>query len=426
MTVAFALAFAALILLCVGFILWFARHTAEQSADTLLQAAAGRIQSERFTPAQIADPAEWQDIKEDLAPQNLALVVVNDQGHMLQRTVGAIPTWPHPAPQNWRFRTVPLEGGTAVLGMFWQKTERTLQIQAATLIILSLLLLSSATFGAWFLVGRTLSPIYHLSRQADAASIDNLRIRLNAPSEDEEITHLVRTLNGLLERLSEAMAARGRFYAAASHELRTPLQTLTGYLEVALLQKRDAEEYRSILEEASTQAGRLTSLIQALLLLNQVEVASAPQCETLDLAEVCDRWITYFQPLGASRRLCVEARLPDTMPLKAASSYVDMLLRNLLENAFKYTTPGSGVRVRLERTEQGTHLTIFNECPSLPKGEEARLFEPFYRPDTSRTAETGGNGLGLAICKAVAHAGGWCISLAQKAGGIEVQVLFPP
>ena len=91
------------------------------------------------------------------------------------------------------------------------------------------------------MVGRTLSPIDRLSRQAAAASVESLDVRLAAPSRDAEVVRLVATLNGLLQRLSDAAESRGRFYAAASHELRNPLQALLGHVEVTLDKERDRE-----------------------------------------------------------------------------------------------------------------------------------------------------------------------------------------
>jgi signal transduction histidine kinase len=98
-----------------------------------------------------------------------------------------------------------------------------------------------------------------------------------------------------------------------------------------------------------------------------------------------------------------------------------MLVRNLIENAVKYATPGGVVCVELT----GPELTIFNAFSSTLRLDSAKLFEPFFRPDDSRSSETGGNGLGLAICRAVAAANGWKLTLDQDEKGVSVSVLFP-
>ena len=248
MTAAFALAFATLILVFGGFVLWFARYTARSAAEAALQTAVSRVRDEAAEAQRDPDNSGWSEAANDLSRQNLALAITNAQGRVTFQTPGPIPTGPHPDADEWRIRAVALKSGAAIIGFHWRKTENALRLQALTLAALSLTLFLAATLGVWVLIGRTLSPIYSLSVQADAASTESLQVHLNAPSQDAEITHLVGTLNGMLGRLSGAVSARERFYAAASHELRTPLQTLTGSLELALMRERKAEEYRAALE----------------------------------------------------------------------------------------------------------------------------------------------------------------------------------
>jgi len=102
-----------------------------------------------------------------------------------------------------------------------------------------------------------------------------------------------------------------------------------------------------------------------------------------------------------------------------------MLLRNLLENAVKYATPCGEVHVTLLSTPTKTRLDIANTFPDSPPLDAERLFEPFFRPDASRSSDTGGNGLGLAICKALALANHWQLTLHQDPVGVCFRVLFP-
>src|SRR5207302_7423918 len=148
---------------------------------------------------------------------------------------------------------------TLVIFQSWREIAQGRAVQKLELLLLSLFAVLGVAGGAWLLVGQTLSPIHRLAVQASAASVEKMQVRLKAPSRDAEVVDLVDTLNGLLSRLAETAAVKGRFYAAASHELRTPLQALSGHLEVALSRGRTAEEYETFLQEASKQAGRLTS-----------------------------------------------------------------------------------------------------------------------------------------------------------------------
>jgi two-component system, OmpR family, sensor kinase len=235
---------------------------------------------------------------------------------------------------------------------------------------------------------------------------------------------LVGTLNGLLARISEAAAVRGRFYAAASHELRTPLQALTGHMEVALSRARTAEEYAECLHEAHRQAGRLSSLVQDLLLLHQLEQAPARQQATVDLAAVCAEVLRQLAPLIEARGLRLQAGLAPGTTLPAAPTHAEILVRNLVENAVKYAAAGGAVNVTLSASGDEPRLEVFNECAPAAEWNSQKLFEPFYRPDSARSARSGGNGLGLAICRAIAGANGWRLTLERESEGVRAAALF--
>ena len=229
------------------------------------------------------------------------------------------------------------------------------------------------------------------------------------------------TLNDLLGRISEAAAVKGRFHAAASHELRTPLQALSGHLEVALSRVRTNAAYRAAIEEADRQTRRLTSLVQDLLLLNGLEsAASRPAQEPVNLADECERILSQLHPLAESRGLTVKAALPTDRDILAPPTHVQMLLRNLIENALKYAALGGGVCVEIISAVAQTQVRICNDFPPTVQLDIERLFEPFFRPDPGRSSGASGNGLGLAICRAIAVGNGWDLALRQQ--GLEVCV----
>lgn len=424
MTLAFAGSVALLMICVCGGMTWFARRAAEETADSLLQAMQRKIAADQSHDARGYDDL-MGDMDDDLHPNGMVLLIVNSQGATLAQSQRRIPDWADHNHSHWRMVTMPIGRDTAVIGLPWRKTERELEAQSIRLFALGLLVVLAATVGAWMLVGRTLSPIDLLSRQAQAASVENLRVNLVAPSRDVEIVSLVSTLNGLLSRVAEAAAARGRFQAAASHELRTPLQALSGHLELALTRERTAPEYHAVVEEAYTQTRRLTSLTRDLLLLNQIEAAPPPRPEPISLTEVCDRAISAVKSIVKAQRLKLETELSLEVCLELPPTHAEMLIRNLIENAVKYAEPGSSVRITLRQEPAGTRLEIFNRCPPLGEPKLEKLFEPFYRPDASRNSKTGGTGLGLAICKAIADANHWRLTLAYQQGGVLASVFFP-
>jgi signal transduction histidine kinase len=430
MTFAFVLLTTTLMLLVSGGLLFYLHYAATRVTRKSLDLAAERVRNE------LAETKTGNGFNDFLAEngdslkmEGLVLMMVDAQGHIVRKSQSAAPMWPHLPEDGWRIRTLPDGPRTIVIGSYWRRKELELQREAGEIAGLSLCVVLASGFGAWWLVGRTLSPIFSLSQQArQAEATDSLHLRLTVPSDDAEVVELVATLNALLTRIGETAEARGRFYAAASHELRTPLQALSGHLEVALSRERSRDEYKAATEEASRQTRRLTDLIQSLLLLNQLD-RPAPDLllrESVDLSEICQRLLTQLQPLIDRRELTVSSDLPPIGELVAFPQHAEMLVRNLIENALKYATPGGCVSVQLRSAGGGTSLEIFNTFPMQTRLDTKALFEPFYRPDEARASDTGGNGLGLAICRAIAAANGWKIALDQVETGVRVTVVFAP
>lgn len=435
MTGAFTLFIAVLLLLVCAGMLGLAKHAARREVDTLLNAAAVEVKSELNNELGAgAHSANWRQLLTEendfLKVNDLALLVVDNKGQIIVRSQNEVPLWPL---QNdtqsaaWHTATLQYAGRTIVIAASRRRAEAELRQQTTALLALTLVATLAAALGSWLLVGHTLAPIGLLAQEARVTQSQtggSLHVRLTAPSEDIEVVDLVTTLNDLLTRLSAMAGSKGRFYAAASHELRTPLHALAGHLEVALSQPRTAGQYEVAFKEVQRQTHRLMSLVQALLILNQLDCATAlPPTEPLNLAVACERAIEQLQTGIENHRLRLELSLPD-LEISAPPAHVAMLVRNLVENAVKYAVPGSTIRLELINTGDAPQLQIHNDCMAGFQWEPEKYFEPFYRPDVSRNARTGGNGLGLSICKAITDANGWTLSLRQDGSLVRCWVVF--
>ena len=424
MTALFTIAIACVMLAFSAGVTLYLRHAAHRRADQSLASHHAQIAREWDEGPRKAQDVEAfvREQNEDLRGANITLFAVDAANRVIVRSSGDLPPWP-PHGDSWKTVTLPRGAVTLVLALPWQATERRNREVALILLAMSAVVSAASAIGTWILVGRTLSPIDRLATQARAAPVAGLHAQLSAPSDDSEITRLVATLNELLDRQAAAAAAQGRFYAAASHELRTPLQALQGHLEVALQRPRGAEQYRETIVEADEQTRRLAGLVQSLLFLNQLEMATAkPPPQQVDLADACERLLNQQRATIESKNLCVQTHSAGEFRFDAPWNHLEVLLRNLLENAVKYTPPDGTVRVSCE--ESGPRLEIFNECAPIPREHLDRIFEPFYRPDSSRQSQTGGNGLGLAICKAICDANGWTVAMKPSSGGMTVCVDF--
>jgi signal transduction histidine kinase len=421
LTLQFAVILTALYVAMSFVLVWNAHRTANQNASRILDAAAART---RLDLREGGIQTVMGESPEEMRADGLGLIIINSRNERRFRSQRHVPKWPR-SQDGWKTVTIPFEDNKVVIGFPWWKTEESLQKLNIILLIQALFVPFFGYFGAGLLVGRILTPIAQLSKQASSAQGDNLRVELQAPTADAEVVGLVATLNGLLGRHAETVASRGRFYAAASHELRTPLQALSGHLEVALSKSRSAEGYQSALEEAHAQTQRLTELVQDLLFLNQVDVRT--RClpkEPSNLGEICDVQLTRFAPSIKERGLLLVKQIPSDVEVMAPSNHAWMLVRNLIENAVKYCSSGGKVTVEMEDNGRGPILSIYNDCAPLSSQECDQLFEPFYRPDAARNSKTGGNGLGLAICKAISSANKWPINLLQETNGLRVTVKF--
>jgi signal transduction histidine kinase len=345
--------------------------------------------------------------------------------------------WPDGRPRQrpfWmRFRVPPRENAgswrrlelkrgkdTLILGVPFFRNSRTLRSQMLSLLFLGLFSSGAAAVGAWFLVGKVLSPIEKLAVQANGLTQnDSFEGRLSATSSDFEMRHLTATLNEMLAVMGESTRSKERFHTAASHELRTPLQALSGHLQVALSRVRNADDYRLALEEAARQTDRLSSLTRDLLILNQLQMAtSKPPREWVDATEVLTQTIDRFAPDLEARRITMREDLRPC-EVETAPSHLEMLVRNLIENAVKYAVDGGQIEFVIGESE----LIIWNETGELLDDSDlVRLFEPFFRPDVSRHSSTGGNGLGLSICRALCDANDWSIALQGENRGEKLGV----
>lgn len=426
LTAMFSLCLVIVMVVGICGLIWYARRSAERNADSLLIAAAKRSAAEMTDPNEPYGPVGLiAEERTELRDSNLAMAIIARDGHPIAKSQPDAPIHSINS-NNWRVTRVVLRNGNSIIiGMPWAKTREALRYHDITLGFLGVFAIIVASVGAWVLVGRTLTPISALARQARVSSTDNLYLNLAPPSQDYEMVELVATLNGLLRRITEATAAKGRFYSAASHELRTPLQALSGHLELALSRDRTTDEYKAVVKEAYTQAKRLISLSRSLLLLYQLDSSTEmPTQEPVDIVAVCRRSLSNLQPIIKERQLDVSVQTPAEAEILAPPNHIEMLVRNLLENAVKYATSSGQVELRISLNPGIVRLEIINSCSEAPKCTPEDLIEPFSRSDKSRNSQTGGTGLGLAICKAIVDADGWQMDIGWNEEVFHVMLII--
>jgi heavy metal sensor kinase len=275
---------------------------------------------------------------------------------------------------------------------------------------------------AWLVAGAGLRPVERLRADAATISASDLDRRLAVPPTGDEIARLARTLNDLLARLDDAVAAQLRFVNEASHELRTPLAVLKMELDLALARPRDAEALRTALSAAAAETDRLVQLAEDLLVLARHRDGKLPlRRQPVDMAELVAT-VAHSHRSRADRdgvRIDVQA---EPVTASVDPGRIRQALDNLLDNALHATPPGGDVRVTLARRRDSMTLEIDDDGPGFSPDYLDRPFEPF------RHARDGddGAGLGLAIVDAVVTAHRGVIEIGNNAsGGAHIAITLP-
>jgi signal transduction histidine kinase len=278
----------------------------------------------------------------------------------------------------------------------------------------------------WLIAGRFLRPLRTITATARDISASNLSRRLSITGRDDEFTELGETLDDLFARLEASFQAQRHFVANASHELRTPLTAERTLLQLALADPgATAETLRTTCQQVLALGDLQERLIDALLTLASSE-RGIDQWAPFDLAEIAGKAIMDRRQEADRRGIRIHATL-NAAPATGDPSLAGSLVANLVDNAFRHNLDGGQIEISTATTGGQATLAIGNTGAVIPPGEVDRLFQPFQRLGAERVGHTGGNGLGLAIVRAIAGVHGATLTAnARPDGGLDIQASFPP
>ncbi|MGC4042223.1 MAG: ATP-binding protein [Armatimonas sp.] len=292
-------------------------------------------------------------------------------------------------------------------------TEAALQeIKGGLYSLLLPLSLLSFVLGA-LLTEVVLAPVRRIAQAAAAIAPDNLATRLPAPGGGDTFDRLVGSLNAMLARLEDAFERQKRFTADASHELRTPLSVIKAATSFLLEDEALTPSQRRSIARADTTADRANRLVSDLLLLARTENGALKVSQKeISLTSLLTEVVTDAEATHTGPHAPITLSVPETARLTTDPDLLRRLVSNLLCNALRHTPETGSVIVRWE---SGT-LTVADTGEGIPAEALPRIGEPFFRPDSSRARSGGGAGLGLAICKEIAHALGSNLEIQSEQG----------
>lgn len=226
-----------------------------------------------------------------------------------------------------------------------------------------------------------------------------------------------------LER-NEAM--RRRFVADVSHELRTPVSSIAAAAETLAETEADDPEAPRLVDLVRRQAQRMRELIDDLTDLSLIESGSVVLSpETVDLRALAAETAEELRATARSRDVAIRIESPDGVAVEGDRRRLGQILRNLLDNAVKFSPAGGTVRIAVGRVDDRPSLSVEDEGPGIPAGEQDRIFQRFYQVDRSRSKVRPGTGLGLAIVKHLAQLHGAEVTVTSEPGsGSAFRVTF--
>ncbi|MCI0837579.1 MAG: HAMP domain-containing histidine kinase [Chloroflexi bacterium] len=343
--------------------------------------------------------------------------------------------------------TIPSEDGTLNYRAFgWVNDEGEIgvlavpigEVDAAVDGIVRTFLLTAAVvallggIATWWAVRRELRPVDQMVDTAIAIAGGDLTQRVHDVDSSTELGRLGTALNEMLVQIEDAItqekAAKERltnFIADASHELRTPIAAVLGYSELyrngALLEKKDID---NAMRRIGTETSRMERLVADLLLLARLDQPQAMVPVPVNLAAVVRDAVTDSQAIDPDHPITVIGS--DSVRVIGDEQRLTQVVANLLANARVHTPKGTQVTVTLREEDSRVILDVVDDGPGLPEKDADKLFERFYRIDSSRSRSSGGAGLGLAIVAAIVAAHDGTIEAANQEGhGARVTLTLP-
>ncbi len=281
--------------------------------------------------------------------------------------------------------------------------QHELEEQKRILFILSFLIILMSGAGGFFLAHKALQPINKITAVLEEITDKNLGIRVDESNYDQEIHPLVQQLNMTLNRLENAFTRERQFISNVSHELRTPLTVLINNTEVVLCRTRMEEEYIASHRSNLEIARQMEDIIESLLSLSRIDLGRLSlTLENINLGKIVREVIEELNPAAETFQVYLHNMVDQSFYLIADPLRFKQVMRNLVENGIVYNKRGGEVIITAQKTTEGRSIIqVADNGPGISPQHLPYIFDRFYRVDDSRSRDTGGAGLGLAIAKAI-------------------------
>jgi signal transduction histidine kinase len=287
----------------------------------------------------------------------------------------------------------------------------------------TLLTLFFSLIGGVWIGSSVLRRIDSVNRTATEIMSGDLSQRLSVTARDDEFDEISTKLNQMLNRIEDLMKSMQQVTNNVAHDLRSPLTRLKGRLEVTLLEERDPENYRAVMDEAIGDADSLIQTFNAMLSIARLEAGiDSTEWSHANVGELAEELTDLYQAVAEEDDITVTANIKSHPTFFCNRHLIGQAITNLLDNAIKYTPAPGEVCVSIEGDDNAFTVSVSDNGPGIPASEHDRVFERFVRLENERNSP--GNGLGLSLVKAVAQIHKAEIELAENNPGLIVRLHF--
>ena len=276
---------------------------------------------------------------------------------------------------------------------------------------------------AYFVSGRALRPLRDFAVQVEQVQPNNLAEMKISEDVLPEFKQFSASFNDMIDRLEQGFSAQKQFMGNAAHELRTPLALMQMQMELFSLEHPGANpETADFLKLLQEQTERMSQMTKTLLEMS--ELRSVPCNDRIELAPLVEEVLADLAPMAEQREIALECE--GDAAIVGSDTLMYRLVFNLVENALRYSRPGTAVSVSIDEEANRVLLRVRDRGAGIPVQYKESIFQPFFRVDKSRSREYGGVGLGLSLVWEIAALHGGTVEVEESSNEGTVMLVALP
>ena len=289
-------------------------------------------------------------------------------------------------------------------------------------VIIAPIFLIISVIGGAFISIKSLSRIDSIINRTKYITTQNLEEKISGDEFDDEYGRLAKTMNEMITRIKKSIDYMNQFSISAAHELRTPLTILRGEIELALRSKITPGEYREVLQSNLDETLRLIKIVEKLFFISKTDhLLIKIKKEKIELNSFILNAIESMKTVAEERNVKLKFSGDEKTYAEIDAGLMNQVLYNLIENAIKFSNPNEVVNIQLEKINYNkSSVSVTNKGEFIPPELHKKIFERFFRMESSHNRNTGGAGLGLSVVKSIVEMHGGEIKLESSQEGVNI------